>query len=1797
MNALIQFRMARVTAIAAMAGALWTTTALGDGTFQMCLNGVKVACTCDGSAGEWGGVNGCNGSYSHGAPGTEAYDGLYICGLMCDTSCDGNYVSTCTPPKPCNPEEECCPDIGDPVELITGKSTYAHTDVRMNTSLGPLKLSRSYVGDDHFWQQFSPVDRMPKPFGSTNDAGTTLRWWHNFYSFVHIPEGSGLWHVYGPNGYERFIGCFTPPCWALTQTTKRNRLRYSDAGFEYYDDNSGYRYLYQTPYTGPDSSTKFMLTQVQNENYTTVAVLNYQQPDGGCPVAGAGSSPGTPYLRTVEALGGGRWTFDYKPLQWPGSAVECVLERTTAAGPTGEVEVARYDYILDGGVEMPGFLRAANWVTDAEGYEYTNGFIVDGGVSDLATVHAYDPSAGYVVSARNSREELHIVRDGGPWAVKDVRAGFGDGTTTQPDWTQSIWAGGSQYEPRRYRTQDSCGDNSCSEGSTYEHWVKSTSTLPAGYLGSTEDKRGYFTVYFNQRPDAGVPDRLNERYQVARGATNSGGAGALESTTYTYIYGPNIEQMVSTEVRDSVLNPGQQTTHTYRYDLPTSRRLNAEFQTGYTLVDGGVTQKIVGTFYLTSRNGGAADPLGRTLERRGPCFVTLTTDSDCNLSAGPFPVTQYTYDGDGGRLQKVSSCTALSSGSCSAALDTTYDSYDALGHPTQETDPNGVVTTRTYSGDLVTSETVSAGGDSWTTNFGYDHGKLIWRQSPNGGYEVFCYRDANLGSACSGSWTGRLHWKAKASSSDGTDYSEAVDYEYWPDGTVKTERTLLPGEVVRTTRKYAVDAHRRPTWEGFGGNQGVAEEYHLTRGYNGNDLVSAIGPAFNAPPAFCASDTNHLCSRLDYDRADRLSSLVEYSTSSQGSQTCFGHDVHGNATEVIAGLSPSASCLDGGTLNTSLDMTMAAKYRYDDFGNLVAVTLPWTGSSGGGTTWYEHDAAGNETRKQTPSLAPATFIESSYDPLGRLTQKQSTSGGGSTILYQFQYDTGQPDNSCPQVTYTAGRMARRVDSFGSTWYGYDPRGHVTKEIRLRGAGTTCSDLEDNPHTTYSYSTNGSLASISYPFGRTVTYNYPDAGALEDRVTSISITTFLGDGGTSTLTPISAVTWEPYGALRGYQINHPDGPTSAIEYMLGDDSSTAPSAGSECPASAPDPGSGSDHTGRLRALRVSSGAFDPGVSNGHIYKRTYTWTADQVARIDTCVLDAGVRTETFSYDQMLRLTSATGAGDAGGPFTSRTYAYDSRSNRIPDGGMSEDGYGFTLEYASSARADQLTKATLGTSRIVTTYSHDDDGRVNQLGFGDDGTGSPAVVTALSFGPDSNVATDTVFKSATVNGATYEYYFDAFGRRRAKSYALGTTDELFHSTSNELLVDRGNSVLSGSGYYVEDDYVWLGGRPVMMVRGRFGSSWSWDRGSDTADGCARNEEEGDCGFHFVVTDHIGKPVLMLDSSARLNGVGEYDPFGRLNRVTLDAESGHPFTSGGGTFADFAQRSPPSLTTSFRVRFSTFDTGYGQCGLPVLPYSCDDSTSDGYVRLVDGDTSSVLEDKLCSLGGNTGGIWTSWVTPSAGRTQIESVITGCAKHLVAGETPSCECVSPGEYGVVASDYEYRRVQTGASWFWTPLGFPGQYYDAETDLFENWNRYYDPFIGRYLQPEPLLQRPKRLLVRQLISRYMNNTGTKAYRWPSVYAYAESNPGRYVDRNGNWADDPGGGGSFGGGGASGGWGEPLPAPGVCGGDDFRLAVCLGKSSAFLGGCLIVMPKNPDYCWEKAVDIFFDCMGQGRPPN
>ncbi len=68
--------------------------------------------------------------------------------------------------------------------------------------------------------------------------------------------------------------------------------------------------------------------------------------------------------------------------------------------------------------------------------------------------------------------------------------------------------------------------------------------------------------------------------------------------------------------------------------------------------------------------------------------------------------------------------------------------------------------------------------------------------------------------------------------------------------------------------------------------------------------------------------------------------------------------------------------------------------------------------------------------------------------------------------------------------------------------------------------------------------------------------------------------------------------------------------------------------------------------------------------------------------------------------------------------------------------------------------------------------------------------------------------------------------------------------------------------------------------------------------------------------------------------------------------------------------------------------------------------------------------------------------------------------------------------------------QTSTGAN---SELRFPGQWFQSETALHQNWMRDYDPTLGRYIQADPL----------GLVDG------------ASVYGYALQNPERYIDPRG----------------------------------------------------------------------------------
>jgi RHS repeat-associated protein len=1617
---------------------------------------------------------------------------------VCTTHCNlhscwalSDLEGDCAPGKP--PCDK-CNETGDPVDVWGGGSKVRVVDVEVPGSVTRLRFERAWTSDLAQWADDSPLRDTPKPFGGSPYAVDAPEWTHNFLSMVTWTGGS-QWSVRTPEGnIRRYNNCTGFPCWASPaagNTSVSDRLQRTSSSFVLVRAN-GERLVYATAFArtaldgGTTPDTTWFLTSILNAAGITTHALTYAQPQGvTCPAANvdAGSYPGAPYIsqiQTPESL----LKLDYAALQpdagladGGGLAAQCVIRHVYLVGPDGGVAstLATYGYVNDGIAERPGRIATGTLTDRTETYSYgaTNFSSATGGTT--ITQHTYDdgervtgdqaPFSSNLTFSWNldagcpsGAECCGEAPVGATTTSTTSQAGSGDGgVLSLVTENLSLKNSGQQYQPRLLQTTDSCGGSySCSPGTTRTEWVCSADAgFGVGYEAAFKNKRDDWEVYSWGIGDAGTGFPVREKRGVARGATDKSGTGALESESMSYVYGTAGQQLLSTTSWASLISGDAGLANWYdgssRLWKVTRSGSTRDFQTQSPVPE------VIATFYIATRScdgSGVTDALGRTLETHGPCVVSSEGANDCSAASSPnFPVTTYEYYTSGTYLNRLKAVHRYINGHADCGgtpLTTSYDTYDVRGNATQVTDEAGNATTYTFdtAGNVLTR---TKGG--YTTQFAYDNGKLSRITYPAGNAEYFCYRiGAAAGCTSGGTWTPQLQWKAKVACivvlGQGcvpNDYwQELVAYSYAADGTVAREdyRACPGGGCTspsdgerRRVVNYSNDAQRRPTWRRTGDTAG---QYVATSFFDRADNLAGVGLPFNNPPAFCGGPSSGnvdvpastLCAQLTYDTAERLSSFTEYPDGG-AQRTCFGHDGHGNVTRVTPGC--TSSCNSDGTCSGGTSML----YAWDDFGNLISSQL---GPSATLAT-YQHDARGNVQDEQNGAQRTAgDWLVRAYDGLGRPTSLSSHDAG---TLWQLSYDLGLMPVSCGiSQPNTAGRLAHRQDGLGDTYYSYDVEGRVTAEQHILTGNTGCAtgssgenDILVSPKTSWTYDSNGNPTTVMLPLGRALTYNYLQTGN-RDRVSSIDVQRREADGGWSTKRLIDGVEWEPYGGLRRYQAKASnvafDGGTDfTVEYMLGDNGTVLPAI--TCSSTAPSPGN-SDFTGRVRALFVTSGA-DAGLGqgSGDIYRRWYTYQADVPTFIESCLLgESTSRVVLYGYDNTLRLTTPFGSYPAG-PTGSESFSYDTRGNRASS---SERGLSTSYTFGVSDSVDSYSSLVRAADKLTRGYAWDHSSRATQVTESLDG-GSFA--NSLAF--DYSYAAGATFKAAQVGGLWYNYGYDAFNRRVRKVKPSGVSEEYFYDDAHLLLGDRGYySSKTGAAL---DDFIWLGGRPVAMARG--GYSTSHARLPDSAATCL-DEAAGftGCGFFFIVTDVLGAPVVAMDSNGRVTGTNDGDPFGYPNRGQLLAQTPHPYPNnqsglviGSYQLANAGTSKPLAIATS--VKFALMDV------------------------IQDGDSLALQTGSATVQTPVSQSPQATWSTPlpvDAGTVTVNVVFSSNTSGTAQG--------------VVAEAFDYRRYEPGVVHpFFPKLRFPGQVYDAETDLFENWNRYYDPFTGRYLQPDSVLQRP----------------------------------------------------------------------------------------------------------------------------
>lgn len=142
-------------------------------------------------------------------------------------------------------------------------------------------------------------------------------------------------------------------------------------------------------------------------------------------------------------------------------------------------------------------------------------------------------------------------------------------------------------------------------------------------------------------------------------------------------------------------------------------------------------------------------------------------------------------------------------------------------------------------------------------------------------------------------------------------------------------------------------------------------------------------------------------------------------------------------------------------------------YNYNGLDNLTTQNSPDSGNS----KFTTYDAAGNLTTKID---ANGQTINYTYDALSRPTSISYSSDSNQNV--NFVYDSS---------SYGIGKLSKISNATSSISYNYDEHGNMI--------GETQAILGKNYSLKYTYNKSGKLASITYPNGLIVSYNYDNAG--------------------------------------------------------------------------------------------------------------------------------------------------------------------------------------------------------------------------------------------------------------------------------------------------------------------------------------------------------------------------------------------------------------------------------------------------------------------------------------------------------------------------------------------------------------------------------------------------------------------------------------------------------------------------------------------------------------------------------
>ena len=770
-------------------------------------------------------------------------------------------------------------------------------------------------------------------------------------------------------------------------------------------------------------------------------------------------------------------------------------------------------------------------------------------------------------------------------------------------------------------------------------------------------------------------------------------------------------------------------------------------------------------------------------------------------------------------------------------------------------------------------------------------------------------------------------------------------------------------------------------------------------------------------------------------------------------------------------------------------------YNYDDEGQLLSTQLPdgslqyneYDGAhrlvaisnSLGERIDFTLDAAGNRVIENTRNASSAMIrsVTKSYDELNRLIQ--ITAGAGQVTSFSYDRNGNQnseTDGNGNITVYSNDALNRKSGSSAAyshnISYVRDARDNLTKVLDPLGLETQYSYnafdeilTTDSPDTGTRYfhhdpagnpvsvsDANGVTAELTYDaLNRPISATYPDSkvdvaygydsgsfgrGRLTSRVDS-SGTTSLGYDhrgnvtyqGLDTGTLQIEVSYQYDLANKLTQITYPNGRTVRYHYdgigrLSGIETTGA--EGSRTVASNLEYLS----FGPVRALTYGNGiqmnaSFDlsyrlTSLTHGSARSADYAYDAgDNILSISDNYSSSF--SQTLGYDALNRL------GAASGSYGDLSYRYDANGNR--------------LSYTSSAGTDQYTYDS-ASNRLQSTdqwdYQYDNNGnliaKINRDNLSGDG---------YLYAYDNRNRLMQVSRRITSGGQQLDtvlasYTYNSLGQRARKNSEKGTRYYIYNRAGQLL------SEMNEEGVALRE-YIYLSDKPIAVVQANL------------------VYQPSDIGPETIIDD----TSAATSSNGSWNQVRKKGAYGDYYHRSEDAGSVYRWnlrdinTSEYEVYAWWPKTKKNNKTARYRISHNDLSS-----------ISIQDQSAGGknwaYLGTYkfSGDGNDYIE--LADDGGKTAadGIRLVEILPPP-----PPVISIELYYIHPDHLGTPQALTDQSQNIVwnANYKPFGEAQVNVASIASNLRFPGQYYDDETGLHQNYFRDYDPGLGRYIQSDPI--------------------------------------------------------------------------------------------------------------------------------